>query len=255
MILRAMTWNIHSAVGRDGRYDLDRVIGLIRRHKPDLLAVQEVDSRNRTHRPAPFQALREQFAGHDMVAETLLGEDGAYGHMLLSRWPMEDTAVHDLSVDRCEPRSAIAARLQTPAGQLHVIATHLGLKWRERQQQASRLAALVRARKGPLVVMGDFNDWSWRGPVWRALSPLLPARTAHRTFPARFPVLRLDEIFCRPAGLLGASRRDTAAAEASDHLPVVAELHLSTGAGPAVETAAGTSASATAHPTDVVPVG
>jgi endonuclease/exonuclease/phosphatase family metal-dependent hydrolase len=74
--------------------------------------------------------------------------------------------------------------------------------------------------------MGDFNDWSWRGPVWRALLPLLPARTAHRTFPARFPLLRLDEIFCRPKELLGRSWRDTAGAEASDHLPVVAELQL-----------------------------
>ncbi|HWL81837.1 MAG TPA: endonuclease/exonuclease/phosphatase family protein [Roseomonas sp.] len=231
MILRAMTWNIHSAIGPDGRYDLDRVLGLIRRHQPDLLAVQEVEARGRGARPSPFTVLRERFAGHAMHAETIRAHDGAYGHMLLSRWPMEHSAVHDLSVEGREPRAAICARIRTPAGLLGVVAAHLGLKRTERHRQASRLAKLVREMEGPVVVMGDFNDWSWRGPVWRSLSPLLPARTAHRTFPARFPLLRLDEIFCRPIGLLGASWRDTAGKAASDHLPVVAELRMPAAAG------------------------
>ncbi|MDJ0389812.1 endonuclease/exonuclease/phosphatase family protein [Roseomonas sp. E05] len=226
MILRAMTWNIHSAIGPDGRYDLERVLGLIRRHHPDLLAVQEVEARGRGARPSPFTLLREHFAGHALHAETIHAHDGAYGHMLLSRWPMEQEAVHDLSIEGREPRAAIAARIRTPGGLLGVIAAHLGLKRAERHRQASRLAKLVREMEGPTVVMGDFNDWSWRGPVWRSLSPLLPARTSHRTFPARFPVLRLDEIFCRPANLLGPSWRDKAGKTASDHLPVVAELRM-----------------------------
>ncbi|KAA2215204.1 endonuclease/exonuclease/phosphatase family protein [Teichococcus oryzae] len=225
MILRAMTWNIHSAIGPDGRYDIQRVLGLIRRHRPDILAVQEVEARNRGTRESPFLLLRDHF-GHNVDAETLRSSDGAYGHMLLSRWPMEEEKLHDLSVDGREPRTAITARVRTPYGFLSVIATHLGLKQRERQAQANRLARLVRNMPGPLIVMGDFNDWTWRGPVWRSLSPLLPARTGHRTFPARFPLLRLDEIFCRPIGLLGRNWRDPAAQAASDHLPVIAELHM-----------------------------
>ena len=222
MILRAMTWNIHSAVGPDGRYDLERVLSLVRRHRPDILAVQEVESRNRGSRESPFEVLREHFEGSALHAETLRAHDGAYGHMLLSRWPMENEALHDLSVEGREPRKAICVQVRTPAGMLGVVATHLGLKQRERHRQAHRLARLVRGMHGPVIVMGDFNDWSWRGPVWRSLSPLLPARTSHRTFPARFPVLRLDEIFCRPASLLGRSWRDTQGRNASDHLPVQA---------------------------------
>lgn len=224
MRLRVMTWNIHSAIGLDGRYDLDRVLGLIRRHDPDILAVQEIESRSRGDRPSPFAALRDHFAGH-ATAETMRAEDGAYGHMLLSRWSMDDEALHDLSYPGREPRMAISVRVRTPAGHLGVIATHLGLRWRERRHQAARLAALARRLPGPLVVMGDFNDWSWRGPVWRALSPVMPAVTRHRTFPSHRPVLRLDEIFCRPAPLLGPSWRDLRGREASDHLPVVAELN------------------------------
>ena len=43
--VRVMTWNIHGAVGRNPRFDLARVVELIRRAGPDIVALQEVDSR------------------------------------------------------------------------------------------------------------------------------------------------------------------------------------------------------------------
>jgi endonuclease/exonuclease/phosphatase family metal-dependent hydrolase len=84
----------------------------------------------------------------------------------------------------------------------------------------------VKRLEGPLVVLGDFNEWCWRGPVFQALASQMPARTRHRTFPSRLPALKLDRIFCRPASLLGRNWRDPAGRMASDHLPVVAELHM-----------------------------
>lgn len=226
-----MSWNIHSGLGVDGRYDMGRILALIGRHAPDILAVQEVESRALGNRPSPFTLLRDHLErdgvpGHAIPAETLRAPDGAYGHMLLSRWPLRDERLHDLSVPGREPRSAIAALVETPAGPLRVISTHLGLRCRERRAQARRLAALVKALPGPLLVLGDFNDWFARGPVWRALSPLLPDRTGQRTFPSRLPLLGLDRIWARPAGMLGPSFSDPAARLASDHLPVIADLRL-----------------------------
>ncbi|WP_237182424.1 endonuclease/exonuclease/phosphatase family protein [Roseomonas marmotae] len=229
-----MTWNIHGGIGTDGVCDMHRVLGLIRRQAPDILAVQEVDSRGRGAELCGFTALRGHLPGHTM-AETIRAHDGAYGHMLLSRWPIEHSALHDLSHPGREPRVAIEARIATPAGSLGVVATHLGLRQRERHQQATRIAALVRKLQGPLVVLGDFNEWGWRGPVFQALAAHMPARTRHRTFPSRLPALKLDRIFCRPASLLGRSWRDMTGKVASDHLPVVAELHLP---GPVAEAGA-----------------
>lgn len=226
MILRVMTWNIHGGIGPDGVCDMGRTLALIRRHKPDILAVQEVESRGRGLDHCGFALLRDQIPGHSKPAETIRAHDGAYGHMLLSRWPIEHSEVHDLSHPGREPRLAIEARIATPGGDLHVVSTHLGLRQRERQQQAAKLGALVRRMPGPLVVMGDFNEWNWRGPVWRTLSQLMPGRTQHRSFPARFPALKLDRIFCKPAFLLGKTWRDPAGRFASDHLPVAAELHM-----------------------------
>lgn len=42
-----MSWNIHAGICPAGRYDLGRVIALVRRHAPDLVALQEVEGRNR----------------------------------------------------------------------------------------------------------------------------------------------------------------------------------------------------------------
>src|SRR5947209_3821546 len=58
--VRVMTWNIHGGLGTDRRFDLSRVVEIISRHHPDVVALQEVDSR-RTLAPArsAFAVLRE----------------------------------------------------------------------------------------------------------------------------------------------------------------------------------------------------
>jgi endonuclease/exonuclease/phosphatase family metal-dependent hydrolase len=76
------------------------------------------------------------------------------------------------------------------------------------------------------VILGDFNDWARRGAVQRALTNCAPVFTLHRTFPARFPLLALDRIYCRPSTLLVRSWTDRAARSASDHLPVIADLDM-----------------------------
>ena len=51
--LRAMTWNIHGGVGPDHSHDLDRIIRLIEVHKPDIVALQEIDSRGKRGAKGP----------------------------------------------------------------------------------------------------------------------------------------------------------------------------------------------------------
>jgi endonuclease/exonuclease/phosphatase family metal-dependent hydrolase len=220
---RVMTWNIHGAVCPSGRHDLQRAIDLIRRHEPDIVAIQEVEGRSRPG-VLPFTALRDALGGHAVEAPTLRATDGCYGHMLVSRWPLEDAALHDLSVAGREPRTAITARVETPGGTLRLLTAHLGLGWGERRAQAARLAAIARATADPLLAMGDFNDWEPHGPVDRAFLGTLPSRTRARTFPVRRPLFALDRIYARPRAALLRSWTDKAAREASDHLPVIAEV-------------------------------
>ncbi len=186
------------------------------------MALQEVDNRGAADNT--YLKLREALGGHGSHAWTLTGPDGEYGHALVSRFPVEWEQRHDISVRRFEPRAIIAARLRTPAGPLHLLTAHFGLRIGERRQQAAVLARLAREMPDPLVILGDFNDWWWPGAVAQALKPIMPGQASFRTYPARFPVLMLDRIYTRPASLLRRAWTDRSAAEASDHLPILAEL-------------------------------
>jgi endonuclease/exonuclease/phosphatase family metal-dependent hydrolase len=224
--IRVLTWNIHAGIGADGRYDLDRTVGLIARQAPDVVALQEIEGRGRTEGGQPFAILKAAFGGHAAEARTIVGADGYYGHMLISRWPIRDAELHDISFSRREPRCAISAEVAAPAGVLRVFSTHFGLQFRERRWQSVRLANLVAQVEGPVLVAGDFNEWGWRGAVGRALSPILAGRTRLRTYPAWHPSFALDRIYCRPAAMLGKSWTDPACRKASDHLALIAEINL-----------------------------
>jgi endonuclease/exonuclease/phosphatase family metal-dependent hydrolase len=226
--LRVMTWNIHGAYGRNPRFDLDRVIGLIERHAPDVMALQEVDSR----RPRaagvsdPFLALQSALGNHGVGAKTITTADGEYGQALISRWPIRGVEIHDISYQEREPRRAIRCEVAAPCGTLCVIATHLGLSLGERRDQSRALLKLIGCASTATVVLGDFNDWFWAGSVRKVLAAELPGRSRLRTFPSICPVFRFDRIYCRPATALQGAWTDPEARALSDHLPVIADVRL-----------------------------
>lgn len=226
--VRVMTWNIHGAVGRNPRFDLERVVALVGRHRPDIVALQEVDSRRAraVHAGNPFDVLRHALGGHAVDARTVTTADGDYGQALISRWPIGNLEVHDLSFRRREPRRAICCDIATPGGPLRVIATHLGLSMRERRSQALALLGMLGPLTATTVALGDFNDWFWAGSVRRRLQRALPGFTRHSTFPARWPVFHLDRIYVGPREAMVRSHTDFEARAVSDHLPVVADIRM-----------------------------
>ena len=80
----------------------------------------------------------------------------------------------------------------------------------------------------PLLVAGDFNDWS--DMVQRELGTMgLQAFKGARqsTFPARLPLVQLDHVFARGLKLLGVQvPRGRIWWRMSDHLPLIAEFGL-----------------------------
>jgi endonuclease/exonuclease/phosphatase family metal-dependent hydrolase len=229
---RILTWNIHRGIGTDLRYDLERIIELIRPHDPDIVALQEVDSRGKDQTNLPLAALKQVLGSHAAEARTIVAPDGHYGHVLISRWPMHDINVHELHVSRRETRCAIEATIESPFGYIRVIAAHMGLRPNEIRPQLDIFKPLVRgdpgadptALPGGLLMMGDFNDW--HGRVRSTLTTLIPTHTMQKTFPSWRPILNLDRIYCRPGKALLRSWIDTSARRASDHLPVYAEVDL-----------------------------
>ncbi|WP_206019304.1 endonuclease/exonuclease/phosphatase family protein [Roseovarius spongiae] len=229
-VVRVMTWNIHGGAGRDRRRDLQRVVELVRRHHPQIVALQEIDSRKRPpSAPDAFTFLGDELGGNARASRLIRAPDGDYGHALISSWPLAPARYHDISYRRREPRAAIETTVETPHGQLHVVAAHLGLSFRERHHQALKLARIVRRGKDRGILMGDLNDWTARGSARRILDRLFPGHSYIRTFPAFWPLLPLDRIYCQPRTMLSRCWTDRNARAVSDHLPLIADLVLEDG--------------------------
>lgn len=221
--IRVMTWNVHGVFSLNPGFDLAGVIALVRKWSPDIVALQEIDSRGRSE--DPFAAIEEAL-GHGVRAVSIATADGHYGQMLVSRWPWwQEPRITDISFPEREPRRAIAGDIDTPQGCLRVVSTHLGLSVRERHAQVQALLELADTPH-PAVLAGDFNDWFWVNSVRGALGRHFPVRTRHRTFPAFWPLMRLDRIYAHAAVDLVRSAIDTDARRFSDHLPVIADFAL-----------------------------
>lgn len=221
-----LTWNVHACVGGDGRFDPDRVASIVCRVAPDVVALQEVDSRaRRTNSLDVFAYLRERIGGHAAEARTIETSDGDYGHLLLSRWPIHCAAVHDITVAGREPRALIEVEAVSPNGHLRVIGAHFGLRRGERRGQTQALHALMHKQpNGATIVAGDFNELRRSSATHVGLTPAFHAVRADATFPSWHPVFALDRIWCRPPLRVRKSRVLRDARAASDHLPLVADL-------------------------------
>jgi endonuclease/exonuclease/phosphatase family metal-dependent hydrolase len=93
------------------------------------------------------------------------GEGSGFGNLIASRWPIVRSAVRRLpGVEGGEPRTVTAALVETPAGLLPVLTTHLDWEFHHgyiRERQVLALDAFARewAADGelPPVLLGDFN--------------------------------------------------------------------------------------------------
>ena len=190
------SYNIHRCIGVDGRYDPDRIAGVIRSIEADVIGLQEVDSRL----PAGAGMAQLDYLASILKFKSISGpcireDHGCYGNALLTRWPVLDVRLIDLSVPGREPRGAVDADLQIEGSTIRVVVTHLGCRAAERRAQIRRLLHFInKDRKERTVIMGDFNEWSPLSRGLRAIHWHLGSTSAKGTFPSRFPVLRLDHL-------------------------------------------------------------
>jgi endonuclease/exonuclease/phosphatase family metal-dependent hydrolase len=193
----------------------------------DVLALQELQWRS-----SDALHLLDRFAAdlgqRSIPGPTLLRPDGHYGNAVLTRLPVSQVRLVDLTVHGHEPRGAIDALLESTRGALRVVATHLGLLPGERRLQMRKMLAWLDdgPSQHPTVLMGDINEWFLWGRPLRWLHARFGYAPAPATFPSCLPVFALDRVWMRPRDRLRRvsvhdSRR---ARQASDHLPLLAQI-------------------------------
>lgn len=235
--LLVASYNIHGGVGGDRRFDLARIAAVIEEIDPDVVALQEVgDIRGRSPAGDHAAELGERLSRTVLYQPTMQKRGRAYGNAILTKLPVEGSRSYDLSFRAREPRGCLRADLRVAGTALHVFAVHLGLTRGEQRAQASMLlgADILRdaAVAWPLVVLGDFNFW-FPGPIARTIRRALTdaavvADSPDPTYPARWPVFRLDRVYVDAAWDVRWTRVHVSALArvASDHFPLVASLRM-----------------------------
>lgn len=222
--MQLVTYNICSCIGADRRFNPARTASVLRSLEADVLALQEVEHRTVEGRDL-LDYLAHQTGLTAIPGPIFLRKSMHYGNALLTRVQPLKIRRHDLSVPRYEPRGAIDVELKWQGQRIRVVATHLGLRARERRLQIQKLLSLgLTPEKGRTVLMGDFNEWHPWSPTLRWLRSEFGRFLAPSSFPARYPVLALDRIWLHGYQRLLALETEASslARVASDHLPLKA---------------------------------
>jgi len=182
--MKIVTYNIHYAIGKDDRYDLERIAAAVA--DADIIALQEVeryfDTPQSPSQPEDIAALLpEHYWVYDASFDIDCSERKANGHiinrrrqhgqMLLSRWPIIAKRYFALPRVYIDDEfnmqmGVVEGIINTPLGALRIYNTHFGsVSSEERQRQADRVLELVReaptqggAWTGP---NGEFSERDW----------------------------------------------------------------------------------------------
>ncbi len=243
---KVLTINTHKGFAAfNRRFILPELREAVRTVGPDIVFLQEVLGVHEKH-PQRFEnwpvVPQYEFLADTIWADFAYGRnavypDGDHGNALLSKFPIVSHDNLDVSIDGTEKRGMLHCVLQVPGRdvQLHMICVHLGLREKHRREQLLRISRHIATlpADAPLVVAGDFNDW--RQNANRILSReagLVEVFTqAHgrpaRSFPSRFPLLRLDRIYVKNARISQpTSLANQPWSHLSDHAPLAVEIRL-----------------------------
>jgi endonuclease/exonuclease/phosphatase family metal-dependent hydrolase len=228
--LTIASWNIHKAVGADGRRDPARILTVLEETGADVAILQEADTRFGLRTSVLPAALLEE-AGWRPVPYDRRGRAlGWHGNAVLLRGALRLAGFRRLALPALEPRGAVLADLDHAGAIVRVVGLHLDLSGLRRRDQVRRILARLAAAPGdpPTVVAGDMNVWAPAEPCLDLLAQTLRSVSLGPSFPARLPFAALDRIHVSQGVEILSSgvHQSSTARRASDHLPVVARIAL-----------------------------
>ena len=233
--LRVMSYNIHHGEGLDKKLDLERIARVILDAKADLVGLQEVDrgvertqKRDLPAELAKLTGLRVYFENNHTY------QGGEYGNAILTRFPIKRAKnTHYRMIRPGEQRGVLQLVLDVQGREVLFLDTHIDFRPddTERLMNVEELKALVAsAGQMPVVLVGDFNAT----PDSRTIALIRGFMTDTWTvvgqgeglsIPVRKPAKRIDYVWITKDSV-EPLRMEVLRSEASDHLPILAELRL-----------------------------
>lgn len=242
---KILTYNIHKGFDLANRqFILHDIRDELRAADVDLVFLQEIHGEQQRHEgrldnwPAvsQYEFLADQLWPHYAYGKNAIYTSGHHGNAILSKHPFERWENINLSNIRRASRSLLHGVIRYPddGSCLHILCVHLDLVGFERRRQLRIVKRHIRDHipaNEPLILAGDFNDWS--GRLRTGLEHEMNLREAFKshyghyakTYPSLYPVLRMDRIYYRGLKLLDcASYTGQPWKRLSDHSPLYAEF-------------------------------
>jgi len=234
--IRVLTYNIHHGRGGDEEVSLARIAEVIKRSRPDVVALQEIDDRTlRTGGVDQTSELARLVGMSGEFVHQIDYEGGRYGQAILSRLPISNLQRHWLpgTPDR-ERRMAGSVTIDLGPRKLLFVTTHLHhANETFRNLQAEQLNTIFTSADVPkqvVVLAGDLNATP-QSETLRILDRRWLSATAGSadslTFPASNADRQLDYVLCYPkTNVQVVEARAIDETVASDHRPVIVELRF-----------------------------
>jgi endonuclease/exonuclease/phosphatase family metal-dependent hydrolase len=241
--IRVLTYNIFAGNDLERRSNLARVAALIDTLRGDIVLLQEVDRlTGRSGGVDQPSVLADATGMHVVFGRSIDFGGGEYGNAILSRWavrsvrvlPLDSLLPTTVAADVQEARTALHVVIETPAGPVHVVNTHLDHRAGSAIRPAQALSLLAYLADAvpadqPLILGGDLNAVPDAVEV-RALRSrfvdtwLECGAGPGFTFRTDRPDRRIDYILLSGPPRCASAR--VVERPLSDHLPVFAEIVL-----------------------------
>ncbi len=167
-VIRVVSYNIHKGRSATGSREslADLRLGLYGL-RPDLLFLQEVQGRNeqRVSLHGQHESLGAALAMNTAYGCNAVRQRTDHGNALLSRFPILLHENLDISDHRLEQRGLLHAVVDVAGTPVHCLVVHLGLFGGGRTRQVAALVERIKhwvPDDEPILIAGDFNDWSNR---------------------------------------------------------------------------------------------
>ena len=246
LTIRVLTVNTHKGFNYFNRkLVLPELREAVRTVGADVVFLQEVlgahdvlslRHSNRWPEGTHYEYLADQMWRSYAYGRNAVYPEGHHGNALLSKFPIVSHQNVDVSVHGTERRGLLHCRIDTVSNvnTVHAICVHLGLRAGHRKHQLTLLCNLVNAlpEGDPVIVAGDFNDWLGKAGAALSQCQLTDVFSTYygappKTFPAIFPLLRLDRIYVRGVKNFAPVRLPNRPwSHLSDHAPLAAEIVL-----------------------------
>jgi endonuclease/exonuclease/phosphatase family metal-dependent hydrolase len=242
---RVLTYNIHKGFNTSNRqFMLHQIRDALKQTGAEIILLQEIHGQHshhqRTQKHWPEGPHAEFLAGdkwpHIAYGKNAVYSLGHHGNAILSKYPLTRWENINVSPFSWASRSLLHGVIHLAEQQqdLHIICIHLGVIGIERRRQFVTLCERIEAHvpnDAPLIVAGDFNDWT--GQAEKRFAQRLQLREAYRTlhnhyartWPSWLPLLKMDRIYYRGLQAISCERPPHSMwNRLSDHAPLMANF-------------------------------